>query len=69
MHVGEVFGGHGTPDDHSGGPNGQNLENLRFLKAELREYAQVMVKCLSGGVGTSINTVAASHQCTKHNAL
>ncbi len=31
-HVGEVFGGHGTQDDHSGGPNGQNLENLRFLK-------------------------------------
>ena len=31
-HVGEVIGDHGTQDDHSGGPNGQNLENLRFLK-------------------------------------
>ncbi len=36
---------------------------------DLRQYAQVMVKRCFGGVGTSINTIAASHQGTKHNAL
>ena len=30
--VGEAFEGHGAQDAHFGGPNGQKLKNLRFLK-------------------------------------
>ena len=31
-HVGEVFVGHATQDDHSGGPNGQNLQKPLFFE-------------------------------------
>ena len=53
--VGEAFEGHGAQDAHIGGPNGQNLKNLRFLKVfrgdpDLRGHAKCMVKRRAGEV-------------------